>query len=231
MAQYYNYGSRIVFLKISWLKYYKGKDAFKEYFFPIGEWVKNNDSAAEELNFKTVAFPDDTEYCMGYVSTKSQDGVYGNQLHLERLDKNAGNSDCLEDVLVIWCSEHEAQSPLCVVGWYQHANVYRYYRNRENINENADWGDWPVNICAEKKDCFLLSPDERPYWKIIGKSRGGFSYGRTLVRYAYESSPAYLEKISKKIQDYSRNHADQNYIDIDGENDPIEKTRISVFGD
>ena len=116
---------RILFCKISSMKYYKGhcdEDV------PVngGKYVAEHGYGHEEYNFTPILVQGESETeCLGFVEPKSNSGTR-NTFHLEKIDgcANLKNEPFVEDVLVIWCATR-LQGDVTVVGWYKHATVWR----------------------------------------------------------------------------------------------------------
>ena len=56
----------------------------------------------------------------------------GEQLHIERLDGVSNRESQTDDVTVVWCalkSIENDETEMVIVGWYEHACVYRYYQS------------------------------------------------------------------------------------------------------
>ena len=218
---------RILFCKTGHMKYYKGVTA-KDKLKNGGLYVQEHQDGGEAYNFAPVKFPDGNEYCFGFFETKSKDGYksgtrISNQLHIEKIDASSQNEDELDDVLVIWCATRDTND-LKIVGWYQHATVFRHYQSLEF--ENGYTQDY--NVCAAKKDCVLLPYEEqnRHIWDAVSSRKKDFGFGQSLVWYANEEAAQdYVQQIVDQINRYQGD----NYIDIDENNDPAEKKRISIL--
>ena len=119
---------RVLFCKISSMKYYKGhcKDDVPMY---GGAYVEENGYGHEEYNFMPVVL-DEKDYseCVGFVEPKSNKGTR-NSLHIEKIEGCAAmkKESFIEDVLVIWCATRNLgdKTDITVVGWYKHATVFR----------------------------------------------------------------------------------------------------------
>lgn len=62
---------RILFCKISAMKYYKGVIPGKDEAFNGGSFVKEHGEGNEQYNFDPVISEDGQAYCLGFVETKS----------------------------------------------------------------------------------------------------------------------------------------------------------------
>ena len=114
---------KVVFCKITSMKYYKGPSADDP---PSkgGSWVKANGMGHEAWNFLQVE-ENGQHLCYGFVEPKSNRGNR-NTIHVENITGKAEDKsvDCIEDVLVIWC-ETTDRDVVAVVGWYKGATIYR----------------------------------------------------------------------------------------------------------
>ena len=140
---------RILFCKIGWMKYYKGVSE-KDPIYNGGAFVRENGNGGEAYNFEAVSTEADGVNCY-----KSANRV-NNQLHIERIDTCAKNLNELDDVLVVWCATKE-RNEYKVVGWYQHAWVYRFYQVLQFENGYIQ----NFNVKAKKEDCVLLPYEEQ----------------------------------------------------------------------
>ncbi len=172
--------------------------------------------------FQEKATEADGVNCYGFFETKFKNGYksanrVNNQLHIERIDTCAKNLNELDDVLVVWCATKE-RNEYKVVGWYQHAWVYRFYQVLQF--ENGYIQDF--NVKAKKEDCVLLPYEEqnRVQWNApISKVRG-YGFGQSLVWYASEADTAPSVSYVQNLVDAIHAYSGKNYLDIDETNDP-----------
>lgn len=70
-------------------------------------------------------------------------------------------SDHMDDVLVVWTAKDEYEENPVVVGWYQHATIYRH----EQIEHDkyAIGRELQYIAKAKSEDCVLLDPEERNF--------------------------------------------------------------------
>jgi len=200
---------RILFCNIAWMREYTGNEDGNDRPLNGGSYVDESGDAHEKYNFFPVKFVNEEDaYCLGFFETKSYDGKNSNQMHIEKIAgcELCKNEDYVEDVLVVYCAKHPAHKFTTVVGWYKHATVYRYYQEQK-------FGEGDVqcyNAIAKASDCVLLPVSARSrilHWQVPRKSNGwAFGFGRANVWYASEDDKrldAYLEKITKQIEEYS----------------------------
>ena len=202
---------KIVFLKISSMRYYKGAgpDDIPQ---NGGSFVNENGFGHEELNFTPFRFDDsDEETCLGFFEPKSCNGVQ-NTFHIEKIDGCGAyrNEPTVDDVLVVWCATRDGR--LTVVGWYKHAEVYRHLqgwtlRFSDGVEEERYY-----NVAARAEDCVLLPFGERnrAIWSVPTKQyTRTFGFGqKPMVWYATEpEAQQYLHKLLDAIEGYSgENH-------------------------
>ncbi len=200
---------RILFCNIAWMREYTGNEDGNDPPMNGGSYVNEHSDAHEKYNFSPVKFKDDEElYCLGFYETKSHNGEKVNQMRIENI---VGCGACkkeksVDDVLVIYCAKHPFHNFTTIVGWYNHATVYRDYQEQEFDDGYIQY----YNMIAKAKDCVLLPVSERSrilLWQAPRKGKGWkFGFGRANVWYASEDDErldAYLKKITKQIEDYS----------------------------
>lgn len=210
---------RILFCNITWLKYYKGLDYPGE-IIPItgGAFVKENKDAHEKYNFdivhleETEDFPEG-DYCLGFVETKTTK-ANRNQLHIEKINgcAKAINQNFVDDILVIYCATHDSHGHTAVVGWYNHARVYRYYLECEFDSNVPDEKYFQAyNAIALADNCVLLPISERSRvtkWKVPRRTQGAsYGFGQSNVWFAEDNSDNrylsdFLQRIVKQIKEY-----------------------------
>jgi hypothetical protein len=210
---------RVIFFNISWMEYYKGIYEGIDEPEGGGEYVKINKDAHEKFNFQPVSleFEDDImpdgDYCLGFVETKSTSANKSNQLHIEKI---IGCELCVkeevDDILVVYCATHPTHKFTTVVGWYQHATVYRNYMYIDFEDGEKETYTQAYNAIAKKDDCILLPKCERSKvsrWKIPRRNTGAsYGFGRANVWYANGAEDNkylydFLKNIVKQIKEYN----------------------------
>ena len=176
-----------IFCEIAWMKYYCGVTDDDK---PIngGKFIDENGEGGEIFNFRPY-----NHRCYGYVMHQ------GDEMHLERLDidKALRHSPKIEDVTVIWVATDG--SGCRIVGWYEHAVMYRYWQYIYDV----DYGyEKYYNFEAHEQDCYLIDPADRtfpiPRAKKAGKGKG---MGQSQVWYAdseYAQS-VFIPKVQKYL--------------------------------
>ncbi len=195
---------KILFCNITYMNQYVGNI---EEDIPQGggAWVKKHKDAHEKWNFLNV-----NGQCFGFVMNK------GDQFHIERLEGVSRQEAQTEDVTVVWCAlkpSDEGTKETVIVGWYEHAQVYRYYQNsfRSPFGLDRDYF-----VTAKAEDCYLLPETERTFTISRASADGkGKGFGQSNVWYA--GSDYAKENIVPEVMAYlqaSRSHR-INRIDAD----------------
>lgn len=216
---------RILFCNIAWMDYYKGicmSDIPKG----GGSYVDENIDAHEQFNFCASPFhfeenfKTDGEYCLGFVETKETFSGTRNQLHIEKIDgcELCVKDEFVEDVLVVYCATHPSHGFTAVVGWYQHATVYRKYMEVGFEQDDGSTYWQAYNAISEKENCVLLPRAERSQilkWKVPRKKDGiSFGFGRANVWFAQEQSTnENLNRYLQVLKDRIQNYCGDNWID------------------
>ena len=204
---------RILFCKISAMKFYKGVIPGKDEAFNGGSFVKEHGEGNEQYNFAPVISEDGQAYCLGFVETKSSSKGKHNELHIENIQgcDLLKDDQEVDDVLVIWCAT-TMLNETSIVGWYQNATVFRNYQSMEL--DNGDIQDY--NILAKKEDCVLLPEGKRHnhIWDAPVSRKRTYGFGQSLVWYAQEEkAQPYIKKLSEQILNYDG----ENWIDKSAE--------------
>lgn len=160
---------KVVFCEIAWMKEYCGVTEDDK---PVngGKYIDDNGRGGEIYNFAPY-----NHKCYGYVMH------YGDELHIERYDKTLKNHSEVTDVTVIWVATKGEKSK--IVGWYEHATMYRFWQSFNDFLIGNEWYDY--NFVADEKNCYLIDEDKRefviPRAPQVGKGRG---MGQSQVWYA-----------------------------------------------
>ena len=199
---------RILFCKISWMKFYKGVYPGLDEPKNGGSYVKEHGEGHECYNFDLVTDSDGSEWYLGFVETKSTRANKRNELHLEKIEgcEMLKEEPFVDDVLVVWCATGDRDTS--IVGWYNHATVFRRYEETEFDNGYIQ----SYNILAKKEDCTLLPWIDRTErrWEARVAKKHGFGFGQSMVWYAQEDNAhPYLEKLIEQITSYKG----ENWID------------------
>ena len=164
---------KILFCNITYMNHYVG-NIEEDIPHGGGAWVKTHKDAHEKWNFLNV-----NGNCYGFVMNT------GDQFHIERMDGVSRQEVQAEDVTVVWCALKPAEDgtkETVIVGWYEHALVYRYYQN----SFRSPFGlDRDFFVMAKAEDCYLLPESKRTY--TIGRAATdgkGKGFGQSNVWYA-----------------------------------------------
>lgn len=220
---------KLLFCNIMWFDYYKGIIEGIDMPQSGGAHAAKIKDALEKYNFEKVHldFPDDSaksgEYCLGYVETK-QSKSNKNQLYIEKMD---GCEECtkenqIDDVLVIYCAKHPAYGFTTVVGWYNHATVFRNYQeiNFSSGNTEEEVYVQQYNAIAKAEDCILLPHKERSKkskWSVPRKQTGAiYGFGQSNVWFPQKKEfnqyqNEFIERIVKQIQEYEEENWLEKY--------------------
>lgn len=182
---------RILFCNITYLKYYDGRMTGEYEPESGGRWVRKNKDAHEKWNFLNV-----DGYCYGYVQGNSD------QMHIERLDKVYTYQEEAKDVTVVWCASHPTRGTV-VVGWYEHAVVYRYVRDMVTTPitgiERCYW------FKTKAENAYLLPEDER-IMEIGRASKNGAGTGFGQQNYWYADSAYAKENVIPEVIRFMEEH-------------------------
>ncbi len=195
---------RVLFCNIAYMKYYNG--IIKNFDEPRfgGKYVSQTGDAHEKNNY-TQFETEDGFRCLGFFETKSTNGKYKNQLHIEKITGVSKDEDFAENVLVIWCAKYHDNRTV-IVGWYKNATVYRNYNEVTVDLEDGSFFKHEFNIEAVADDCVLLSDAKRNVhiWAVPRKRKNhAYGFGQANVWFASEDSAvSYVKKIQMQIKDY-----------------------------
>lgn len=204
---------RILFLKISSMKYYKGVCP-EDPAINGGSFVAENGYGHEEYNFMPFLLDgEDDPVCLGFVEPKSNRGVT-NTIHIEKI---AGCSalkkePSIGDVLVIWCATMDT-GDLTVVGWYKHAEVFRELQEWVmELEDGSEEGHW-YNVMAKADDCVLLPFGERnrAIWSVpTARYTRSYGFGQSMVWFPTDpAAEGFTNRLVQSIENYTGdNHRD-----------------------
>ena len=198
---------RILFCKISSMKYYKGACDADEPRYG-GKFVEENGYGHEELNFCPVLMDDsEEEECVGFVEPMSNRG-YTNSLHIEKIEGCAAfnHEPFVDDVLVVWCAKMDDHRGITVVGWYKHARVWRNLQEWTLTYSDGSEDERNYNVRAKASNCVLLPPAERTdwIWKVhSAKYTKAYGFGQHMVWYPTEpEAEVFVSRLLNNIEKY-----------------------------
>lgn len=206
---------KVLFCKISAMKYYKGVSD-KDKAYNGGSFVRETGSGLEEFNFYPVKLDDGNEYCFGFVETKQTRGR-SNDLHIEKISgcELMKNEESVDNVLVVWCATTDLNET-SIVGWYKNAAVYRQYQEIDTGDCTDKYDIRYYNVVARKEDCVLIPENDRHYhiWDAPVAKKRTYGFGQSMLWYASEeAAKSYIEKLVKQIDEYDG----ENWIDKSAE--------------
>lgn len=203
---------RILFCKISSMKYYKGA-CDQDVPMYGGKFVEENGYGHEEFNFRPIDMEGIPEpECVGFVEPKSNRGTR-NRLHIEKIEgcESLRKEPLVDDVLVVWCAKRD-YGDVTVVGWYKHATVWRDLQDWTIMFEDGTEEDRYYNVRAKASDCTLLPSGERnrAIWSIPSARRNGlYGFGQSMVWYPTEpEAENFLTRLLGNIENYR----DENWL-------------------
>ena len=179
--------AKIVFCNIAWMQHYHGiteNDKPKN----GGSFVTKTGDAWESLNF----FPRN-HVCYGYVQHK------GNNLNLARVEKGADAAEAIHDVTVVWVATSETGRR--IVGWYEHADMYREWQNFFDNTLGEAHTSWDHVFQAKEHNVFLIPEEERDF-EIPTASQAGQGRGMGQSNIWYADSDSVRTKFIPKVLDY-----------------------------
>ena len=197
---------KILFCKISFMKYYKGV-CQADQAYNGGSYVLENGFGHEEFSFLPIYTETDQMVCFGFVEPKSNRGKT-NTMHIEKIEGCAllKKEPMVEDVLVVWCATRE-RGDTTVVGWYKHAEVWRDLQPWIVTWDDGREEERYYNIKASAQDCTLLPQGERnlhKWWVPTAQYTRSFGFGQSMVWYpVQEEAKDYLRKLVDSIEEYT----------------------------
>ena len=178
--------AKVVFCNIAWMKHYYGigeDDQPKN----GGAFVKENNYGSECFNFYPY-----NHNCLGYVR------VRGGKFNLARVEDVADDVDKIEDVTVVWTATNDTGR--YIVGWYEHADMYRYYHEFEDgaLTDKTYWG---YNFKTREENAYLI-PEELRTFPVLRASQAGAGLGMGQSNLWYADSAIAKEKFVPKVLEY-----------------------------
>lgn len=179
----------ILFANIGWMTHYRGNNKKDKI---VGGGSYRNDDKHEAFNFMPI-----NGRCYGYVQT-----VRSSELSLCRIDKDCIYQDRLDNVLVVWISNHPQAGGTYIVGWYRNATVFSKYQELSYSIRN----NYGYNIMAKEEDCTLVPLDQRTFLVPRARSKAKGFLGQSNVWYADAPSKE-VQQFRKEVIDYIQNYA------------------------
>ena len=205
----------IVFCNIGWCNDYIGDE--NDPLIGGGSYVREHGSGNEHKNFLPFFVSEEGSeeehlWLLGSFETKHHQGT-PNQTHIEKICgcSTLRKEEYADDVIVVWCATNP-QGKSCVVGWYEHASVCRFYDilpiDHEDGSEEERW----YNVSCLFEDATLLPVEVRSeaQWAIPRHSnKHPVDYGFGQANIWYASEPAAEEFVKRMI------HQIENYSGVD----------------
>jgi 5-methylcytosine-specific restriction protein A len=170
--------TKVIFITIDWMKYYRG-------ITPDDEPLGTGGSYPKDQKYEIYNFLDDDGTCYGYVTP------YG-KVNLDRINKSAVKISAdgykyIDNVLVIFNGSNQDGNKRKIIGFYVGATIFdKPYENKNPkriIQSNNSFANYSIRVKAE--NAYLLEANERniilPYSKEKGK---GMGYGQNNKWYA-----------------------------------------------
>ena len=175
----------IVFLNVAWMRKYRGLIDDK----PVGdfEYIQERGFGHEIFNFQPYG-----GRMYGYARVNGR-------IAIERLGASKGDT-YVDDVLVVWVSKRP-QGGVVVIGWYEHARVFRCRREGPLDSGREYEGEALVyRVMARAEDCALLPVTERTF-PVPARVPGGL--GQANIWYA---DTAAMASFRVRVLDLVRTH-------------------------
>jgi hypothetical protein len=115
-------------------------------------------------------------------------------------------SESVDEVLVVWFSRNPRTGKAVIVGWYEHATVYRIFRKPRRGEGHSLYGE-PISYKAKARyrDCKLLNDtDSDRSFPIPNRFEKAGGYGQSANWYGLGTD--FLEKVWKYILDLDGSH-------------------------
>lgn len=184
---------KVLFCNVAYLNYYDGRIAGEEKPNSGGRWVLENGDAHEKWNFLNM-----DGRCYGYVQGNSD------SMHIERLEGTSRRDEVAEDVLVVWCACHpKKENGTVVVGWYEHATVYRDVQQMPATPISGLERDYWIKTKAE--NAYLL-PTEFRTFKVGRAAQSGRGTGFGKQNYWFADSEYAKETLIPALMEFIESH-------------------------
>jgi len=177
----------LVVLNVGWMEKYCGQSETDQVVY------KGIQSLSKLSGYERNNFLEQGGMVYGFVEPPGSGIVKGpvgtdKQLDIARIAPDGGDS--VDDVLVVWTAPNIAAKGRVVVGWYEHATVYRSFQSAQEPNG--------YYVKAKASDAFLLAGDERYF--LIPQGKGWA--GQTNVWFLDNSENPNLENFKEQLTAY-----------------------------
>jgi hypothetical protein len=173
----------ILFMRIAWMKHYRGvtDDDIPS---GAGSHVEQNRDGGEVFNFH----PHKGKF-YGYARMQGDRNINIDKLGAKASEQSVG------DVTVVFFAKNPATGGQYIIGWYRNAEVFR---STQNLRRDARDGHSSYNVVADRKDGHLILEDDRVF--DIPHGQGGWP-GQTNVWYVPSGKAAFLKKLEEYMAD------------------------------
>lgn len=167
--------NRVLFCNIAYMQHYDSICCKNDKPKNGGKYVTEHADAFEKNNFHIS----DDGNIYGFVETKYTGGYQNGfqnpkQIHIEKIDNYFKDKDRIDDVTVIFCANNSKKT--VVIGWYEHAKVYRTRKKYQ---------DRQYNIKTTSNNAYLIPSNRR--LKEIPRARTNkqkIGFGQSNIWYA-----------------------------------------------
>lgn len=165
-----------------------------------GAYIRENRDGGEKYNFHVRE--DGTVH--GFVETghieRMEMFIPDNQknINIENIEPGFENEEVCENVRVIFISKSPTLNQRVVVGWYDHATVYR----RRQVDDIMLYG---YNFVCNANDAHLINYEDRNFIYPRRNPDGTCNYGQGQFFYPYNSEHRSVREFAKRVEDYIDN--------------------------
>lgn len=186
---------RMVVVTVGWMKYYSGAEHERPQ--GGGSYTKDN------VGYESCNFLDLDGKLQGYFRTPFD------KVNLERIAPEAGGTDPLDQVLVIFGATDPEGQGLKVVGWYRNARVYRYYQDGNEARRSFQEEYFGYHFEAPTAEAVLLPLEQRTQ----AIHRGANGMVRTSIFYPYDEAGQQRNLLwLEEIVDFVNNYQGDNLL-------------------
>lgn len=207
----------IIFARVADMKYYRG---ITDQDTPIngGSYVKETQLAHECFNFAPVVLDTGKRKCLGFAQLMGNSKNTWPQLHIEKIVgcQAYRKAEKVDDVTVVFCSKARNSSSMRVVGFYNHATVYRHYQEAEFESGYIQ----SFSFEADQENCVLLPYkkrhcDSRWFVPLSGSGNKKYGFGRSNIWYAGGNTDNQDEiKYVERMLTYIENYQEENEMEV-----------------
>ncbi len=200
---------KILFFNIAWMDRYQGNtdDKMKG----GGKHIEKYGWGGEMFNFKPSK-----NRMFGYVQV-------GGRININRLGAKISDEK-IENITIIWVAKEPFSGGNYIVGWYEHATVYRNVQNpKKSFKRNWKEYDLGYFVKTKKSNAKLLSRDER----TVQVPRGKGAMGQRNIWYA-ENNPKYVENVLKYLKTGTFPSSNKKNKGSSRQSDPLKRMEVET---